>query len=110
MNTPKKYRVNYSDHLIQNSLDALKFAQIGNSIYLTKETSDTEYKLRRECFLKARGIVMNVSTVSFIFLEHLRRAGEDVKHIDNKEEYFGRICGDIVKLLNGVMRADKKYK
>lgn len=73
MNKPKKYRSNYSDAAIKNCLDALKFAQMGNSIFMSKTTSEQDYLLRRKYLLSARGLIENIPTISYIFLEHVRK-------------------------------------
>ena len=48
MNSPKKYRMNYADKIIQDSLDALKYARLANDIYMNKSTTERDSMRRKE--------------------------------------------------------------
>lgn len=40
---PKKYRMNYGDTLIQQSLEMLSYCRLANSIYLNQSSMMSEY-------------------------------------------------------------------
>jgi len=112
MNTPQKYRLNYSDHIIQTGLKALQYAQIANDIYLTKYTTNEEFQRRESLLLESRGLIDNISTTAYIFLEQVRKSGA-VKYekILKQEEYIGEKTNTINGLITNVMKSDKKrYK
>ena len=56
-NSPKKYRANYGDFLVKSALEALKYAQIANSIFVSSSMTEADYNLRRGLLQQARGIV-----------------------------------------------------
>lgn len=106
-NKPKKYRGSYGDMLIKSSLDALKHAQIANSIFMTASTKAADYDLRRQHLLLARGMVENIATVSQIFLEICRKADrESSAKIYKEEAYIGETCGILQKKISGVLKSD----
>ena len=72
-NKPQKYRANYGDEIIKSALSCLGHLQIADSIYLSKYSSEEDYKLRRSELLKARGLLTHISTASYIFLELVKR-------------------------------------
>lgn len=106
-NSPKKYRANYGDMLIKNALEALKYAQTANGIYVSPAMPETDYNLRRELLQKARGTAENISTVGYIFLEQIRKHDhEESRKIYGWEEYLGATCGEISKKVSAVMKSD----
>lgn len=107
-NSPKKYRANYGDMLIKNALEALKYAQTANSIYVSPAMTETDYNLRRGLLQRARGIAENISTVGYIFLEQLRKHDhEEPQKLYRREEYLGTTCGEISKKIGAVMKSDR---
>lgn len=107
MNKPKKYRGSYADMLIKSSLEALKYAQVANSIFMAASTPNEDYTLRRKCLLQARGMVENIATTSQIFLELYRNADrEESEKIYREEAYIGESCGEIVRKISGVLKSD----
>lgn len=109
---PKKYRLNYGDRLIQTALDALELAIEGNSIYLSPQMPEEEFKVRRQCFLEARGKVKAISTMSYIYLELCKDRNEvSVDKTRRQEEYIGSTTESIIKCFSGVLKSDKQiYK
>ena len=77
MNKPKKYRQNYGDAIIKSAIEALKFAQTANSVYVKHDMPISDIALRRTMLIRAKGAVMNVSTISQIFLDLCMSAGGD---------------------------------
>ena len=77
MNKPKKYRQNYGDAIIKSAIEALKFAQTANSVYVKHDMPRSDIALRRTMLIRAKGAVMNVSTISQIFLDLCMSAGGD---------------------------------
>ena len=106
-NSPKKYRANYGDFLVKNALEALKYAQIANSIFVSPSMTEADYNLRRRLLQQARGIVENISTVGYIFLEQTRKHDSaESEKIYRREEYLGATCGEISKKISAVMKSD----
>lgn len=114
MNAPKKYRANYADHIIKTGLKALQLAQYGNSIYISKETSDEDFKERGRCFKKAVSLIDNISTTAQIYLELTKNSGTSSEKVLKQQEYIGTKANEIISLLQGVQKSDKerhkKYK
>ena len=112
LNTPKKYRVNYTDFIIRTGLEALQYAQRANNIYLSKHTTEESFNERELCLQRAKGLAENIATTADIFLEHMRKFdGINVEKILKQEQYIGETVNTIVSLLDGVMKSDKKrYK
>jgi len=75
MNCPKKYRMNYADKTIQNGLDALKYAQLANGIYIGSGASDEAFKQREEYLRLSIGLIEHIATACFIFLEQAKKYG-----------------------------------
>ena len=75
MNSPKKYRMNYADKIIQDSLDALKYARLANDIYINKSTTERDFMRRKEYLKMAKSLIEHVATVCEIFLEQQRKYG-----------------------------------
>ena len=107
MNKPKKYRGSYADMLINTSLEALKYAQTANSIFMTGNTSVEDFSLRRKYLLSARGAVENIATVSQIFVDICRKADrENAEKIYKEQAYIGESCMMIHKKISGVLKND----
>ena len=107
-NSPKKYRANYGDFLVKSALEALKYAQIANSIFVSPSMTEADYNLRRGLLQQARGIVENISTVGYIFLEQTRKHDSaESEKIYRREEYLGTTCGELSKKIAAVMKSDR---
>lgn len=99
MNTPKKYRMNYADFIIKSGLEALKYAQMANGIYLSKSIAEEAFNERELLLEKAKGITENIATTADIFLEHMRKLdGANIEKILKQEQYIGETTGTIVSL------------
>lgn len=114
MNKPSKYRINYGDKLICYGIEALRHAQAANSIYIAKTTSEQDFLLRRRHLQEARALVDTISTVSFIFLEHCKKADNaSGAKIIKQEKRIGEFCNKAHDKLGGVLKYDaenhKKY-
>ena len=112
-NKPKKYRMNYGDHIIELSLRAWEHTQEANNIYMTKDTSITDYKLRRKYLLMARGEIKHLSSAVSLFLDlTLGETASDSKSMNaektmqTKAEIGGK-CSEIIKMINGVINHDR---
>ena len=109
MSKPKKYRENYGDRIINNGLDALKFCQAANNIFMSEQTTDSNYQKRRSYLMNALALIDNISTVSDIFLSlNYNLDGAKKSQIERQEEYIGRTCREIHLLIRGVMDRDTK--
>lgn len=109
MSKPKKYRENYGDRIINNGLDALKFCQAANAIYMSEHTSEKDYLRRRSYLMNALTLIDTISTVSDIFLAlNYNQDGVKKSQIERQEEYIGSTCRTIHKLIKGVMDSDTK--
>lgn len=109
-NKPKKYKQNYGDHLVKTCLEALKHAEIANSVYIAESTPQSDLELRKRYFEIARGEVKHIGTAALIFLEICKESKEEkVSRIMKEEEYIGSMCADISKSISGVVKSDKKY-
>ena len=104
--------MNYTDFIIKSGLEALKYAQMANGIYLSKSITEGAFNERELLLEKAKGITENIATTADIFLEHMRKTdGANAEKILKQEQYVGETTGKIVSLLDGVMKSDKKrYK
>lgn len=105
-NASKKYKTNYGDVLIKDCINALQYAQLANSIFMSSQTPQSDYELRRECLLKVRGYAEIIPTISYIYLELLKDGGK-YKQIVNLEEYISDTCSNIHKMVSGVLKYDK---
>lgn len=106
---PKKYRATYGNVLLNSALSALINAQIANGIWMNTGTSDDDYKMRRRFLRAAKGYTETVATVAYIYLELTAKAdGVKQEKILKQEEYIGLECGEIAKMIKGVMDSDKR--
>lgn len=106
-NASKKYKTNYGDVLIKDCVNALQYAQLANSIFMSSQTPQSDYELRRECLLKVRGYAEIIPTISYIYLELLKDGGK-YKQIVNLEEYISDTCSNIHKMVSGGFEFLKK--
>lgn len=107
-NSPKKYRGSYGDMLIKSALEALKYAQTANSIFVSPSMTEADYNLRRGLLQQVRGTVENISTVGYIFLEQIKKHdSEESEKIYRREEYLGTTCGEISKKIAAVIKNDR---
>jgi len=110
-NGPKKYRASFGDILIKNCLDALKYAQTANSIFMGKTTPPEDILLRRKLLQMSKGTVENISTVSYIYFEQQRKSGYlETEKAYRKEERVAEICNEIINKISAVMKSDKKSR
>ena len=110
-NGPKKYRASFGDILIKNCLDALKYAQTANSIFMGKTTPQEDILLRRKLLQMSKGTVENISTVSYIYFEQQRKSGYlEAEKAYRKEERVAEICNEIINKISAVMKSDKKSR
>ena len=116
INKPQKYKANYADEIIQTALSALKHVQIADSIFMSKYTKESDFFIRRENLLLAKGELQHVATACYIFLEIVRKhdyASEGlVKMVDryrkiyDQELEIGGMCEDCHNLIVGVIKSD----
>lgn len=111
MGKQSKYRMNYGDHLIKTALDALKYCQAANAIFMCPTTSEADYQRRRSYLTTAKALIDHVSTAADIFLSlNYNIDGEDQGKIDRQEEYIGSTCKTIHDLIQGVIESDAKIR
>ena len=117
-NKPKKYKGNYSDHIIKAALSALEQVQLADSIYLSKYTTEQDYEMRHDALIRAKGEIQHIATACFIFLEIVRKH-DHASESDNKQRTkiydqeleIGEMCETCYKLICGVIDHDKElYK
>lgn len=109
MSKPKKYRENYGDHVIRTALDALKFCQAANAIYMNEKTSEEDYRRRKSYLTNALAYIDHISTVADIFLGlNYNVDGAKQEQIDRQEEYIGSTCKTIHDLIRGVIDSDTR--
>ena len=110
-NGSNKYVHSYGDHLIRTGLKALQYAQIANRIFITKNTSDSDYELRRSCLNKAIGLLDNISTTADIYLElSLNNSKISKKDILKRQEAIGKLCYKTIEKIKGVMKYDTSLR
>lgn len=107
-NAPSKYLHSYGDHLIRAGCEAMKYAQMANRVYMSKNTKPDDYKLRRDCLLRVRGIIDNISTISCIYLELSLKSKIKKVDIYKRQQAMGTMCSTIIQKINGVMSYDNR--
>ena len=108
-NHPKKYRASYGDTLINNALLALTHAQVANSIFMHADIAEDEYQTRRNFLRTAKGYTETVATIAYIYLELTAKAdGVKPEKILKQEEYIGAECGEISRMIKGVLDSDRR--
>lgn len=120
-NKPKKYRQNYGDALIKIGLQALQSAQMANDIFMSKTTPAELYMLRRKQLATAKGLLANLSTTAYIFLELVKKSDQGAQcydtderrktqvradKINREEEEIGMACEEITRMIGGVIKND----
>lgn len=112
---PTKYRQPYGEKMAECALEALEHLQIGNGIYLSKDTSEELFNARQCHFNEAKGIIYHVCTLYQIYLR-IRRTVESPKKQDadkwiNQGKTIADACNRCIDLIGGVIISDKKrYK
>lgn len=113
MNKPQKYKTNYTDEIIQVALSALKHVQIADSIYVSKNMKESDFLVRRNNLLLARGEVQHLATSCYIYLEIIRihhfgsqKMTESAKIYDQELE-VGEMCENCYNLIKGILDHDK---
>lgn len=109
MKKPKKYRANYGDRLITYGLDALKYAQMANAIYMNANTSEADYLTRRRHLQSALALSDSISTIADIFLTlNMEVDGIEYNKLEKEQLYVGsqtKLCHD---LISGVIKSDRR--
>lgn len=113
-NKPRKYKTNNIDRILNTAFDALKHCQTANSIFFQQNSSEQDYFTRRKFLQTARGEIQNVATISYIFIETVRRHdSESGEKLYKQEMEIGDYCENINRLIEGVIKSDteiyKKY-
>lgn len=109
MRKPTKYRPTYGDRLITDSLNAYRYAYYANSIYMNEDTSEADYKKRREALKMALSYVDGLSTIADIFLSlNWDLDGANHEQLNKQYNYIGDATGSIHKMIKGVMDSDTK--
>lgn len=103
---PKKFRYFITQHLINNAAQALTFAKIANSIYVSK--NEEESKRERRLYLqKSYAYVQALNTQTDVL--YSMNTGQLFSNAEIKE--ISELIYQALKLLKGVMDSDKKrYK
>lgn len=105
---PKKYRMNYGDTLINESLDVLKMCRLANSIFVTKDTPEDALIARKKYLLRARLLATNLSSVADVYLGLCyNQDGVKRDKIERQQRRIGSSASNIVNLINGVIRHDR---
>lgn len=112
---PTKYRAPYGEKMAECALKALEHLQVGNGIYLNKNTSEELFQTRQYHFNEAKGLVYHVCTLFQIYLR-IRRTVENPKPSDrdkwiNQGKTVADMCNKCIDLIGGAIQSDKKrYK
>jgi hypothetical protein len=107
-NGPKKYRQGYGDFLIKTALDALKYAQTANSIFVSKKMNKSDFDTRRRCLMLSRGCIDSISTAFMVYLAQARKAdGYEADKADRQLQDIGTRCYKIRSSIKKVMDSDK---
>lgn len=115
-NKPQKYKHNYTDEIIKTALQALKHVQTADSIYLTKYSTERDFRQRREHLLEARGQIQFIATACYVFLEIVRTRDyasenehkQDIARLYDQEMEIGDRCEHCYNLVSGVIKADSE--
>lgn len=108
-NKPKKYKGNLSDQIIKTSLEALKFLQTANSIYITKDSPLCDFEMRRKYLLVGKAYIENLATIFYIFIETVRKHdSENDDKLYKQEQEIGDLCNEAVKRIDGLIKSDKE--
>lgn len=106
-NGPKKYKENYYDYIIKTGLEALKYAQQAEELFIDNKTSFETFDCKVYYLRQCIGCVKNIATTCDIFFELAKDAGTITPEKCSKnEEMIGTQCNSIVKLTRGVIKAD----
>ena len=106
-NGSNKYVHSYGDHLIKTGLEALKYCQIANRIFISKNMNNSDYLLRRSSLYKAIGLLDNISTSADIYLElSLKNSKISKKDILKRQEDIGNLCYKTIEKLKSVIKYD----
>lgn len=120
-NKPKKYRQNYGDALIKAGLQAMQSAQMANEIFMSKTTPAELYMLRRKRLVTAKGLLANLATTAYIFLELVKKSDQGAQcydpderqksqmradKINREEEEIGLACEEITRMIIGILKND----
>ena len=108
-NKPAKYRVTYGDKIVTQGIEAMRYAQAANLIFMSNKTTEADYNLRRKYLLNALSLVDSLSTLADIFLSlNYRMDGCSKETLEKNQIEIGsrtKTCHDLIK---GVLESDKK--
>lgn len=106
---PKKYRQNYGDMLIHDSLECLKFCKLANSVFMSDKTSESERQRRRTYLFEARTLAGHISTEADVFFGLcLDVDGARREKIERQQLRIGTAVVNLTKLISGVLKHDKE--
>ena len=117
VNKPQKYKTNYTDKILGTAMDALENVLAADSIYLSRYSLEQDFLKRRAYLQDAKAQVRSVATLSFVFLETVRKQdysiNEYVNDIDwllgrmsSQEIEIGDMCEKCHKLISGLIKSD----
>lgn len=111
-NTPSKYRRGFGDTIVGLCDSAMLNGRIANGIYVKdKESLD----LRLYHLEQMKASIDNICTHVYIWVEAMRQhdgiSSNENEKLYDKEYDIGLYCDEIISLIEGVKRSDKKlYK
>lgn len=105
--SPKKFRYLYSHFLIDIAQNAYSNAKCGNSIYMSKDSAQEDYRMRRRFMLNAYcKIQALISQIEVCYAKYKNNIWSNNEFKTLSEKTY-----TINKLLKGVIDSDKrKYK
>lgn len=111
-NKPKKYRGNFSDQILKTAMEALKYLQVANEIFLTENSPEEDFIMRRRYLQAGEGFIKNLSTIFYIYIETVRKHdSENDDRLHKQELEIGDTCNEIIKRIEGLKRSDRElYK
>lgn len=108
-NTSSKYRHSFGDMLIHDCDDALKHGRTANDIFVKDEQTLT-YRLYELSQMKSA--VDNIGTHVYLYIEVLRHhdgiSTNKTGKLYDRENRIGELIDNIVSLIEGVKRSDKR--
>lgn len=105
---PKKYRNNYGDMLITDSVECLKLCRMANAIYIGEKTTREEYEERRKLLRQARVLIYHISAVADVFFTLCYDTdGVRKEKTERHQRKIGSYASTIRNLINGVLKSDR---
>lgn len=110
VNGPRKYAASHGDHLIRCGLEAYEHAQIANKTNFQRGRNvEQAYRIRREHFNAARGIVEHIGSAAKIYFDlmmNIDGGGKDKNKAHGRMNEIGGMCNKIIGMLSAVMKSD----